>query len=290
MDSSDIQAKKKAPGRDRGDGRPAVVVVVHGISGSGQTASEMASGMFRNTAPLPYEGVKTVAYDLIGRGSHPGGDDHGLDAYLDQLDAVVRGHTGAKEKVYLVGYSMGGAIALAYALKYPSRVSAVALLAPAGRVSSSGYVSTLFTSRAIWKSLVPMSLKNQQNMDARRYTESGNEELFARAVRVRERNLALLDDTDFAGVLYDDVNQFPLHRLPLRLAPGGAMPRTLVVSFTEDLIVSPAAVDKLSSALEASLGDQSRVVSAERVPGCHITPLVQPEETGKRVAEFFFAK
>ena len=288
------QPAKKEPGPQQaaGEKRPAKVVVIHGMMGTAETAAEMASMMFRNAAPMPPGGVRTIAYDLIGRGSHPGSDDHGLDAYLAQLEAVVDLHVSGKEKVYLLGYSMGGAVALAYALRHPSRVHAVALLSPAGRVSSAGYLSTLGLPRVVWNFTVARSLEIQQKKDALRYTESKNvpEDMFERAVAVRERNVALISDDDFVDTLFKDIQQFPLHRLPLALEPGAPMPRTLFVSFTNDLIVSPDAVDALSSALERSLGDQARVVSVQRVPGCHITPLVQAEETGKRVAAFFFAK
>lgn len=75
---------------------------------------------------------RTVLIDLWGRGlsDRPEGPHYDLDAYVAQVEAV-RAALGL-ERMAVVGSSMGGLVAAAYAARYPGHVSAAALMAPAG--------------------------------------------------------------------------------------------------------------------------------------------------------------
>jgi pimeloyl-ACP methyl ester carboxylesterase len=78
-------------------------------------------------------GFRTVAVDLRGHGLsdkplEP--NSYSLKSYFADLDALLD-DTG-DEPVVLVGQSMGGGIALRYAMAYPSRISKLALINPTG--------------------------------------------------------------------------------------------------------------------------------------------------------------
>ncbi|WP_409251751.1 2-succinyl-6-hydroxy-2,4-cyclohexadiene-1-carboxylate synthase [Bacillus sp. SCS-153A] len=101
----------------KGKGEP--IVLLHGFTGDSSTWNEI----------LPYlENYKTIAIDLLGHGStdSPGDPDRyrieqavaDLKVILDELDI---------EEVSLLGYSMGGRIALAFTAAYPERVKALIL-------------------------------------------------------------------------------------------------------------------------------------------------------------------
>ncbi len=80
----------------------------------------------------PRQGWHALAVDLPGHGQSEGAGYRTIDAYRDfvrdLLDARGLGRT------VLVGHSMGGAIAQSFALTYPDRVEALALVATGARL------------------------------------------------------------------------------------------------------------------------------------------------------------
>jgi len=93
--------------------------------------------MYRHALELlPPHGVRVIAVDLRGMGlsdkpMHH--DAYSLNAQLEDVDALL--DALELERAALVGQSMGGAIALHYALRFPNRVTRLALINPAGLVS-----------------------------------------------------------------------------------------------------------------------------------------------------------
>ena len=82
---------------------------------------------------LPLAGFRTVAVDLRGYGlsdKPTAAGSYSLIAYQADLDALID-ELGV-ERVALVGQSMGGGLALRYALTRPQRVSRLALINPSG--------------------------------------------------------------------------------------------------------------------------------------------------------------
>jgi pimeloyl-ACP methyl ester carboxylesterase len=93
--------------------------------------------MFRHAFEhLPESGARTIAADLRGYGlsDKPLADNaYSLKAFCADLDALL----DALElpRVALVGQSMGGGLALRYALREPERVSKLVLINPTGLVA-----------------------------------------------------------------------------------------------------------------------------------------------------------
>lgn len=107
-----------------GDPQAAPVVFLHGWGASLYT--------FRHALTLmPREGFRAIAVDLRGYGLSDRPSAHGaysLDAYKADLGALL--DALSLPRATLVGHSMGGGIALRYALETPERVSALALVNP----------------------------------------------------------------------------------------------------------------------------------------------------------------
>ncbi len=109
---------------DLGGGEATPVVLLHGFG------ADLNGWMF--TQPALAEGRRAVALDLPGHGGSTKLLDKAVDgesfaADLDRALAVL-----GIDKVHLVGHSMGGEIALVFALWQPDRVASLTLIAPAG--------------------------------------------------------------------------------------------------------------------------------------------------------------
>ncbi|MGM0847311.1 MAG: 2-succinyl-6-hydroxy-2,4-cyclohexadiene-1-carboxylate synthase [Bacillota bacterium] len=101
----------------RGEGTP--VLLLHGFTGDGSTWDHL----------LPYlNDYKTIAVDLLGHGKTDSPEDlqryrveqavKDLNVILEELEVT---------QIYLLGYSMGGRLALAFASAYPEKVKALIL-------------------------------------------------------------------------------------------------------------------------------------------------------------------
>lgn len=111
------------------------VVFVHG-SGPGVSAF---SNFYANYKTIAAAGYRALLPDMLGFGwsSKPTNTDYTLDlftstlgAFLDKLDV---------RRCVLVGNSLGGAIAIGYALKQPERVAKLVLMGPGGIESRETY-------------------------------------------------------------------------------------------------------------------------------------------------------
>ncbi len=101
-----------------GTGEP--VMVLHGFTGSAAAMSPLTSRL---------KGFTVVAPDLIGHGRSPLPEDlalYSVPSMADQMMAVAAalGH----DSVHLVGYSMGGRVALTAACHTPTRLRSLTLI------------------------------------------------------------------------------------------------------------------------------------------------------------------
>jgi pimeloyl-ACP methyl ester carboxylesterase len=121
-----------------GRARGPVAVLIHGLT--------TPMGVWDELSPrLGDLGYRVLTYDLYGRGlsaSPAGRQDRAF--FLRQLNDLLA-HEGLTEDVMLVGYSMGGSIATAFAAQHPDRVKRLVLIAPAGIARVEGPVMRVLT-------------------------------------------------------------------------------------------------------------------------------------------------
>ncbi len=119
-----------------------VLVCVHGLS----TPSFVWGPLLPH---LERMGFSILTYDLYGRGySDRTGGRQNADFFLRQLDELLD-HQGVTDKFNLMGYSMGGAIATAFAARSPERLSQLVLIAPGGLGHDLGAFSRLVVNTPV---------------------------------------------------------------------------------------------------------------------------------------------
>lgn len=108
------------PARSSVAGGPDRVLLLHGFTGSGANWDDAA-------AFLRKEGYAVLAPDLPGHGANlpTNPDDYTMEAAAGQLSARLDREAGGA--VHLLGYSMGGRLALYFALRYPAQVRSLIL-------------------------------------------------------------------------------------------------------------------------------------------------------------------
>ncbi len=108
-----------------------VIVAIHGLSTPSSVWAELIPG-------LTTAGYRVLTYDLYGRGlsdAPKGVQDRAF--FIRQLSDLLADQK-VSGKVTLMGYSMGGSIATAYADRHPEAVDQVILLASAGIETAPG--------------------------------------------------------------------------------------------------------------------------------------------------------
>lgn len=105
--------------------RGPVAVLVHGLSTPSAVWKDVADG-------LGNSGYRVLVYDLYGRGfSDAPASKQTEEFFVTQLDELLADQ-GLSDDLTLVGYSMGGSIATAFAALEPHRMKRLILLATAG--------------------------------------------------------------------------------------------------------------------------------------------------------------
>ena len=102
-----------------------VALCIHGLT--------TPSAVFDRLAPrLAAGGWRVLSYDLYGRGlSDSPARRHGRGLFLEQITELLQAEE-VDQPVLAIGYSMGGAIATAFAEAHPLKVRGLCLLAPGG--------------------------------------------------------------------------------------------------------------------------------------------------------------
>lgn len=125
----------------RGGGAGPPLLLVHGLGSN-------ANAFFRTFLPLAKRFSAVYALDLPGNGFSPlpGAGALSLDEHLAVLRAFRRDVVGAP--VFLLGNSLGGGMALKFALEEPQAVRALGLVSPAGaRVSEARFAQLVDSFR-----------------------------------------------------------------------------------------------------------------------------------------------
>lgn len=111
------------------DGDGETIVLIHGLSDN-LIYWEPLIGVLKNN-------FKVIRFDLRGHGqSQLGNDEITIDLYAEDLKTILDELNVSK--VNLVGFSLGGCIALDFAIKYPSNVFSVVLMSSFARPSEHG--------------------------------------------------------------------------------------------------------------------------------------------------------
>ena len=102
---------------ETGHGHPVVLIHGEGLN------KEMWGGQIVGLAPH----YRVIAYDMLGHGASPRPDpDAGLPGYAAQLLELLD-HLGVPHAT-VIGFSMGGLVARAFALHYPQRLAGLVIL------------------------------------------------------------------------------------------------------------------------------------------------------------------
>ncbi len=103
---------------------PETVLLLHGLGGT--------SGYFGDL----YEGLaaehRLVMVDLLGfgRSLDEGRTDYSIDAHVDAIDGALDSVGAGRDRICVAAFSMGSAVALAWAARHPDRVTEVVLWGP----------------------------------------------------------------------------------------------------------------------------------------------------------------
>ncbi|GAP91689.1 putative alpha beta hydrolase family protein [Rosellinia necatrix] len=138
------------------------VLFIHGISTSCMTLSDIAN-------PLVEKGCRVMLFDLFGRGysDAPGDLPYDTRLFVSQILLVLASSplpwTG-DNAFSIVGYSLGGGIAVNFAATFPDMVESLVLFSPAGviRPENIGRMSRLvFTSGLVPERLLAWMTKSR---------------------------------------------------------------------------------------------------------------------------------
>ncbi|MCE2657959.1 MAG: alpha/beta fold hydrolase [Rubrivivax sp.] len=125
---ADIGQGQQIHYHDAGPAAGEAVVFLHGAGGGASGYSN-----FKGNYPcLAEAGYRTIVMDMLGFGlsSKPDIPMYDLDFFVDGLKRFI--DTLGLSRVTLLGNSLGGAVALGYALAHPQEVSRLILMAPGG--------------------------------------------------------------------------------------------------------------------------------------------------------------
>lgn len=189
--------------------KAAVVVIFHGFLAHGlyptvRYAAETLAGA----------GLQVIAADYPGHGQSPG-----LRSYLPSTDDVLKIGVAmvqyAKSKgsqVFLVGSSMGGAIALSVAHKMPGEVAGVVMLAPMLKLSVSTverYLLSMASMIVPTMQLIPSSASSTKDQcrDPAKCKACEEDPLVTKGQKIRVGSAAtLVDITDKLRAEFRDIN------------------------------------------------------------------------------------
>lgn len=116
-----------------------VVVLIHGLT----TPSFVWNAL---RPQLAARGYRVLSYDHYGRGYSDRPYQAQTTAFFVSHLKELLAHQGVTQPVAIIGYSMGGAVAAAFAAAHPNQVSRAALIAPAGMGHDLGAMAKLAKS------------------------------------------------------------------------------------------------------------------------------------------------
>jgi pimeloyl-ACP methyl ester carboxylesterase len=246
-------------------GRGPAVVLLHGIGAN--------LFCWRQLVLLLSGRFTAVAMDLpgFGQSSKPADAHYGLDEQVERLRGFFK-ELGLSQ-FYLVGNSMGGNIALWYALRHPDQVMATAVIAPA----TSPELIPLSTKRWLWLSR-PISFMLTRGAMRWAHGRTVTRKHLVDGDRVEETYKTY-------GGRHEAVRSFLLAAEAIRdprLARELRELRspTLILWGSEDKLVSRQVIDGLESALPAAFSDV-------HIGGGHHLQEDDPHWVAEKIEAFF---
>jgi pimeloyl-ACP methyl ester carboxylesterase len=245
-----------------------VVMLLHGMSADHTGLLDLAAGL---------QGVELIAPDLPGFGrSGPLPGRHTLDGYATAVE-VLRQHLGL-DRFTLLGHSLGGSIALAYAGRYGTALDALCLLNPV-------FVADSPTAR-LGKLYYDLSTRLPQPWDRLLLTSRPAVYLSDRAVfTTRDRALRrriLRQDYATARLAAPRAireSYLSLYDTPFDRYADSVTARTLLVTGAHDWLSTPQSLTRLHWRTPAT--------RLEIVPDAgHLLPAEQPELVAGLVDRF----
>jgi pimeloyl-ACP methyl ester carboxylesterase len=231
------------------------VVLVHGAGGNGHRWHRQIEGLAAAHSP--------VAFDLPGHGRSAGVE--GLSTVQAYSDFVVALLDAMKMKsAVIAGWSMGGAIAMDLAIRYPARVEALALVATAAKFNV--MPDRIEALRAVTMGRAPQSFVTDG------YAQKTIKEKFD---LIREGWMEQIK-TD-PRVRYMDM--VACSQLDLRDSIAKIDKPTLIFAGAEDQGTTPADAELIKSRIR---GAELRIVA----DAGHMIPVEQPAELNSAIEQF----
>lgn len=247
----------------RRSGRGEPLVLLHGVG--------LDHTLWDDLAPLLEPHFDVLRYDLLGHGNAPGIDETvTMQDFIGQLDAEL-GRAGW-HSANVLGYSMGGLIAGAYAAARPQRVTRLALLSTVFRRSPD-------EARAVLARLDAAATQDPEAAAqvslARWFTPGFQARRPERVASIGQRLLRNNPPHFLAAYRVFALGDPVL----AQAAPGIACP-ALVMTGEEDVGSTPRMTRELAAALPRG---QARVVPGQR----HMLPVEEPAVVASALHGFF---
>jgi len=226
------------------DGPP--VILIHGL---GWWSYMWLDHIAKFTA----NGYKVIVYDMLARGhSDAPAITYSAEPYLAQLLALVD-HL-QYQKVSILGFSMGGCLALLFASRYPDRVQKLVTMAPAGLPLEMPFLAKLITAPFIgyalfWmagkKAMLARMRRDRFSLDIKHSAE--DEELIEHMLSMQE--WLVNEKEGFFNAFHSVLANFPLGSASEEIARIPSSVPLLVFWGDSDQTISPDNADALRELL-----------------------------------------
>lgn len=173
---------------------PQIILFLHGWLDNAASFEPL----FKHIYPVEEQGFKVVAIDLPGHGASSHKSDGTQYHFIDWVyDILVLFEANDWTDVHIVGHSMGGMIASAFAAAFPEKVKSVTLIDSIGVLHSSEQETTNQLRKGMLSRLKKSST-NQKKLTIERATKARvliSDLEYRHAELIVSRNLTVTDDT-----------------------------------------------------------------------------------------------
>lgn len=242
-----------------GDPADGTMVLLHGLGGSAERWDKVS--------PIFEKRFRVVVPDMIGFGlSDKPPSDYTPDFLTSFLGDFVRATCG--QRIFLVGSSLGGQVAVMYAASHPASIDRLVLVSPAGTMKRTTPAFDLYMMAAMYpgEQSVSRAFEAMEASDQR--ADADLVRGFIKRMRLPNAKMAFMSAV--LGLSNSGLTEAVLHSI--------SSPTLLVWGEDDPVVPIQNAGFFLSSVRDCTMF---------RMKGCGHTPYVQsPETFAKRVLEF----